>query len=283
VRAGDRIGHRAWGGNGDCSHSQWCAGDRQLPSECAGGRSLPRGQRGCEGGAGDVASDEDCRQLAAAASEWGGLDILVNNASATKHVANPPPISIRSRGKALYVKSCHTVRFKDMSEAESASLLQYLLAHQQRPEFTCRFSLGGRLTRFLGQSLRPAQPDQRLPRLLPRHAPRNARRRPAALKRLRPLTRLRVGVARRSAFPTLAEWLGQLHCPDFFFAVLPVPIISGVLLRHWKVPLTLLPIDLFVGSRKLALSGMLFALIQPFEILIVSGGDSTHAPNPQTD
>ena len=139
MRAGDRIGHRAWGGNGDCSHSQWCAGDRQLPSECAGGRSLPRGQRGCEGGAGDVASDEDCRQLAAAASEWGGLDILVNNASATKHVANPPPISIRSRGKALYVKSCHTVRFKDMSEAESASLLQYLFAHQQRPEFTCRF------------------------------------------------------------------------------------------------------------------------------------------------
>jgi hypothetical protein len=28
---------------------------------------------------------------------------------------------------------------------------------------------------------------------------------------------------------------------------------------------------------------MLFALIQPFEILIVFGGDSAHAPNPQTD
>jgi 3-oxoacyl-[acyl-carrier protein] reductase len=37
----------------------------------------------------DVAIDEDCRRLAAAASEWGRLDILVNNASATKHVANP--------------------------------------------------------------------------------------------------------------------------------------------------------------------------------------------------
>jgi NAD(P)-dependent dehydrogenase (short-subunit alcohol dehydrogenase family) len=36
----------------------------------------------------DVASDEDCRRLAAAATEWGRLDILVNNASATKHVAN---------------------------------------------------------------------------------------------------------------------------------------------------------------------------------------------------
>jgi taurine dioxygenase len=41
--------------------------------------------------------------------------------------------------KALYVNGGHTVRFKNMSEAESAPLLQYLFAHQQRPEFTCRF------------------------------------------------------------------------------------------------------------------------------------------------
>jgi taurine dioxygenase len=41
--------------------------------------------------------------------------------------------------KALYVNGGHTVRFKDMTEAESAPLLQYLFAHQQRPEFTCRF------------------------------------------------------------------------------------------------------------------------------------------------
>ena len=41
--------------------------------------------------------------------------------------------------RALYVNPGHTVRFKDMSEAESAPLLQYLLVHQQRPEFTCRF------------------------------------------------------------------------------------------------------------------------------------------------
>ena len=41
--------------------------------------------------------------------------------------------------KALYVNGGHSVRFKDMTEAESAPLLQYLFAHQQRPEFTCRF------------------------------------------------------------------------------------------------------------------------------------------------
>jgi alpha-ketoglutarate-dependent taurine dioxygenase len=41
--------------------------------------------------------------------------------------------------RALYVNGGHTVRFQDMAEAESAPLLQYLFAHQQRPEFTCRF------------------------------------------------------------------------------------------------------------------------------------------------
>jgi taurine dioxygenase len=41
--------------------------------------------------------------------------------------------------KALYVNRGHTVRFKDMTEEESAPLLQFLFTHQQRPEFTCRF------------------------------------------------------------------------------------------------------------------------------------------------
>ena len=41
--------------------------------------------------------------------------------------------------KALYVNLAHTVSFKDMSEEESAPLLQYLFCHQVRPEFTCRF------------------------------------------------------------------------------------------------------------------------------------------------
>jgi taurine dioxygenase len=41
--------------------------------------------------------------------------------------------------KALYVNGGHTVRFKDMTEAESAPILNYLLAHLTRPEFTCRF------------------------------------------------------------------------------------------------------------------------------------------------
>jgi taurine dioxygenase len=42
--------------------------------------------------------------------------------------------------KALYVNVAHTVRFADMTEAESAPLLRYLFDHQVRPEFTCRFT-----------------------------------------------------------------------------------------------------------------------------------------------
>ncbi|UZE50049.1 SDR family NAD(P)-dependent oxidoreductase [Rhodopseudomonas sp. P2A-2r] len=37
---------------------------------------------------GDVAKDEDCRKIIAAAAPWGRLDALINNAGTTKHVAH---------------------------------------------------------------------------------------------------------------------------------------------------------------------------------------------------
>jgi taurine dioxygenase len=40
--------------------------------------------------------------------------------------------------KALYVSRSHTIRFRDMSEAESRPLVDFLQEHQTRPEFTCR-------------------------------------------------------------------------------------------------------------------------------------------------
>ena len=41
--------------------------------------------------------------------------------------------------RALYVNCNFTSRFEDMTEAESAPLLDFLFTHLQRPEFTCRF------------------------------------------------------------------------------------------------------------------------------------------------
>jgi len=40
--------------------------------------------------------------------------------------------------KALYLSRSHTLRFRDMTEEESRPLIDYLQAHQIRPEFTCR-------------------------------------------------------------------------------------------------------------------------------------------------
>jgi 3-oxoacyl-[acyl-carrier protein] reductase len=37
---------------------------------------------------GDVSRDEDCKKIVAAAASWGRLDVLVNNAGTTKHVAH---------------------------------------------------------------------------------------------------------------------------------------------------------------------------------------------------
>ena len=42
--------------------------------------------------------------------------------------------------RALYVNFAHTVRFAEMTAAESAPVLEFLFAHQVRPEFTCRFA-----------------------------------------------------------------------------------------------------------------------------------------------
>lgn len=41
--------------------------------------------------------------------------------------------------KSLYVNVAHTVRFRDMTDEESAPILEFLFEHQTRPEFTCRF------------------------------------------------------------------------------------------------------------------------------------------------
>ena len=51
-------------------------------------------------------------------------------------VVRTHPVTSR---KGLYVNSMFTSRFKDMSCEESAPLLQYLFAHMQKHDFTCRF------------------------------------------------------------------------------------------------------------------------------------------------
>jgi taurine dioxygenase len=64
---------------------------------------------------------------------------LGNRELATQDAVHPVVIRHPDTGrKALYVSRSHTIKFKEMSEEESRPLIDFLQAHQTRPEFTCR-------------------------------------------------------------------------------------------------------------------------------------------------
>ena len=67
----------------------------------------------------------------------GGTEKVKQEFSAEHPVVRTHPETDR---KSLYVNFGHTARFAGMTEDESKPLLDFLFAHQCRPEFTCRFT-----------------------------------------------------------------------------------------------------------------------------------------------
>ena len=65
-----------------------------------------------------------------------GSDAPVQDYAAAHPVVRVHPETGR---EALYVNVAHTERFEGMTVEESRGLLQFLFAHQVRPELTCRF------------------------------------------------------------------------------------------------------------------------------------------------
>jgi len=78
---------------------------------------------------------------AARAQEYGPSSMrFIFSEAAHAEIEHPVVRTHRETGKkALYVNRTFTLRFKDMTEEESAPLLHYLCDHAVRPEFTCRF------------------------------------------------------------------------------------------------------------------------------------------------
>ncbi len=72
-------------------------------------------------------------------ADIGGMK-LQGLADAESHEAPHPVVRTHpaTGRKALYLNRSHTIRFADMTEAESAPLIDFLTIHAVRPEFTCR-------------------------------------------------------------------------------------------------------------------------------------------------
>ena len=77
----------------------------------------------------------------ARAQEYGPSSMRFNFSEAALAEIEHPVVRthVETGRRSLYVNRNFTIRFKDMTEAESAPLLEYLWTHAVRPEFTCRF------------------------------------------------------------------------------------------------------------------------------------------------
>ena len=120
---------------------------------------------------------------AASAQEYGPSSMRFNF-SEKAHDEIEHPV-VRTHGetgrKALYVNRTFTLRFKDMTEEESAPLLSWLYRHCGTAGIHLSLPMAGEFDRVLGQPLCPAQRHKRLPGPAPGHAPSYDRGRAACL------------------------------------------------------------------------------------------------------
>jgi len=115
-------------------------GDTMFASQYFAYEALSTGMKAMLDGVRALHSD---RRVAGPARDLGASNAAKRIGDDTWHeTANLHPvvrIHPETGRKALYVNRQSTIAFEDMTEAESAPLLEYLCRHAHRPEFTCRF------------------------------------------------------------------------------------------------------------------------------------------------
>ncbi len=97
---------------------------------------------------------------------------ILGSTEAEKEMEHPVVRTHPETGrKCLYINEGFTKRFRDMTEAESLPILEYLWAHCTQPGIHLPVPLAAGLDRLLGQPRRAALRAQRLSRPAPAHAP----------------------------------------------------------------------------------------------------------------
>ncbi len=130
----------------------------------------------------------------------GAPDIVRGGASRCPH-----PSRNRPQG-ALRQRRAHRA-FQGYERGGKRAAARFPGRPPRAPGIHLPLPLANRLARVVGQSLRPAQPDQRLSRPPPRHAPRDAGRRQAALsgRAYSAATAARAGAGVASGWATISR------------------------------------------------------------------------------
>ena len=116
-------------------------GDTLFANTCAAYDALSEGMRKVVDGLVGVNSAE-LKYAGGRTAQHGKLKAMKvhDTESADQYISEHPVARSHPETgrKAVYASRSHTTHFKGMTEEESAPLLNYLVQHQTRPEFTCR-------------------------------------------------------------------------------------------------------------------------------------------------
>jgi taurine dioxygenase len=118
-----------------------CGGDTLFTSTCAAYDALSDGMRRLVDGLIGVNSAELKYAGGRTAQHAKIKNMKIHDTESANQYLSEHPVARthpETGRKALYASRSHTTHFKGMTEEESRPILDYLVMHQIRPEFTCR-------------------------------------------------------------------------------------------------------------------------------------------------